>query len=110
MKKESDTALQIVARDIGLALEQKSYKEWKNQLVEKINSLLIEDFDRLISILYRMDVSEQKLKQLLKENATEDAAGIIADLMIERQAEKIKSRQQYRQQNRGSDIDENEKW
>lgn len=98
----------MAASEIGLALDQKGYKNWLPQLEEKINSLLVGDFDRLISILYRMDVSELKLKQLLKENQAEDAAKIIALLMIERQAEKIKSRRQFRQQD--NNIDENEKW
>lgn len=108
MEKETDAALQMVASEIGLPLKQKGYKEWKNQLAEKINSLLIGDFDKLISILYRMDVSESKLKQLLKESPARDAAMIIADLMIERQVQKIKSRQQFSQ--RDNNIDEDEKW
>ena len=108
MEKEQDAAIQMLASEIGLALGQKGYKKWIDQLEEKINSLLVEDFDRLISILYRMDVSELKLKQLLKENPAEDAAKIIAALMIQRQAEKIKSRQQFSQ--RDDTIDENEKW
>jgi hypothetical protein len=108
MEQEKDAPLQMVAGEIGLTLDQKGYKNWLQKLEEKINSLLIEDFDRLISILYRMDVSELKLKQLLKENQAEDAAKIIALLMIERQAEKIKSRQQFSQ--RDNNIDENEKW
>jgi len=108
MEKEQDAAIQMLASEIGLALGQKGYKKWIDQLEEKINSLLVEDFDRLISILYRMDVSELKLKQLLKENPAEDAAKIIAALMIQRQAEKIKSRQQFGQ--RDDAIDENEKW
>jgi hypothetical protein len=108
MEKEKDAALQMAAREIGLALHQEGYKNWLLQLEEKINSLLVGDFDRLISILYRMDVSELKLKQLLKENQAEDAAKIIALLMVERQAEKIKSRRQFNQ--RDDNIDENEKW
>jgi len=108
MEKEKNAAVQMVASEIGLVLDQKGYKNWLIQLEEKINGLLVGDFDRLISILYRMDVSESKLKQLLKENQAEDAAKIIALLMIERQAEKIKSRQQFSQ--RDNDIDENEKW
>ena len=66
------------------------------------------DFQKLVAILYRLDVSETKLKKLLSENHHADAALLIADLMIERQVQKIKSRQQFHQ--RGNDIDENEKW
>ena len=42
-----------------------------------------------------MDVNERKLKYLLQENVGEDAAVIIADLILERQTEKMKLRKQY---------------
>jgi hypothetical protein len=109
MEKEKSAALQMVASEIGLALDQKGYKNWLKDLEEKINSLMVGDFDKLISILYRMDVSELKLKQLLKENQAEDAAKIIAALMVERQVEKIKSRRQFSQRD-NNNIDEDEKW
>ena len=48
----------------------------------------------LVQILYRIDVSEKKIKTLLKENQGSDAGKIIASLIIERQMQKIKSRQQ----------------
>lgn len=101
-------AVESVAAELGLVFTAQYSSKWKDQLALKINHLLISDFDRLISILYRMDVSETKLKQLLNDNPTEDAGKLIADLMIERQAEKIKSRQQFSQ--RDNNIDENEEW
>ncbi|MBC7947337.1 MAG: hypothetical protein H7Y42_05620 [Chitinophagaceae bacterium] len=82
--------------------------QWLQELESEINRLLVDDFDRLISILYRMDVSEVKLKRLLKENPVEDAARIISALMIERQAEKLKSRQQS--SGRDKALDDEEKW
>jgi hypothetical protein len=45
---------------------------------------------------------------MLEQKEGENAAGLIADLIIERQQQKIKSRQQFRQ--RDNDIDEDEKW
>jgi hypothetical protein len=73
-----------------------------------INKLIEADFHKLISILYRLDVSETKLRQLLEENTGSDAGVIIADLIIERQIQKIKSRQQFGRKD--NTIDENEKW
>jgi len=70
--------------------------------------LIQSDFQQLILVLYRVDVNEDKLKYLLKENSEENAAIIIADLLIERQSQKIISRQQFNK--RGNEIDENEKW
>jgi len=77
-------------------------------LIDRINELLAHDFDKLISILYRMDVNEHKLRKLLSDHPADDAANIIAELMIERQIQKRKSRQAFRKDDPA--IDENEKW
>ena len=62
-------------------------------LTDKINFLIVNDFNKLIYILYRADINEQKLNRLLAENKKEDAGKIIAALFIQRHLEKIKSRQ-----------------
>lgn len=63
-----------------------------NKLAEEINQLILVNFERLVQLLYRIDVSEMKLKILLKENPDQDAGKIIASLIIERQLQKIKSK------------------
>jgi type III secretory pathway component EscR len=73
-----------------------------------INELIQTDFQKLVFILYRIDVNETKLKKILQENPGEVSGRIIADLIIERQLQKIKSRQQFSRQD--NNIDENEKW
>jgi hypothetical protein len=73
-----------------------SMEELQAQLAGFVNGLIQKDFQRLVSILYRVDVSETRLKQLLRQQPGEDAGRIIANLLIERQLEKIKTRQQYR--------------
>ena len=77
-------------------------------LTAHINQLIQTDFQKLVFILYGIDVNETRLKKILKENPGEDSGRIIADLIIERQLQKIKSRQQFSQQD--NNIDENEKW
>lgn len=78
-------------------------------LAERINYLIIHDFSLLIHILYRIDVSEQKIKILLKENADANAGRVLAVLVIERQLQKIRSRQQSGPGDKNT-IDENESW
>ena len=73
-----------------------------------INKLLLTNFERLVQLLYRIDVSEMRLKSLLKDNPKEDAGNIIASLIIERQAQKIKSRQQFK--NDEEQICNEERW
>lgn len=105
-----------ISKDLLPALAQKleihfhdgiTYEELKQKLASYINDFIVHDFEKLVQLLYRVDVSEQKLKQLLKENSGEDAGVIIAQLIIEREEQKLKSRQSYKQQD---DIAENEKW
>ena len=77
-------------------------------LAERLNFLVTNNFSLLISILYRLDISEKKLKQCLKDSKGNTAGDIIAALIIERQLQKIQSRQNFSQNS--SDIPEEEKW
>lgn len=97
-----------VASNLGLVVAGISYEEALQKLAQKINTLIDQDLHQLISILYRMDISEARLRSLLQEKEGENAGSLIAAMMIEREAQKIKSRQQYSQ--RDNDINEDEKW
>ena len=79
---------------------------WKIRLIDEIRHLLEHDFHKLVSILYRMDVSEGKLRGLLQENPDKDAAELIAALMLERAAQRQKSKEDYGRQNAENDTEE----
>jgi hypothetical protein len=99
-----------INQSLGIELQKTiSITELKNKLANYIHHLINNDFNKLVSILYRIDVSEQKLKLLLEGNRSEDAGMIIAELIIERQQQKLQSREQFRKTGENS-IDENEKW
>jgi hypothetical protein len=85
-----------------------SYRQLQALLSSHINDLIKNDFEKLIAYLYRIDVSEQKLKTLLKQFPEEDAGNIIASLVLERQEQKLKTRKQYSK--REDDFDSEEKW
>ncbi|MGG9970999.1 hypothetical protein ACQ33O_04315 [Ferruginibacter sp. SUN002] len=105
---EQQAIIQNINKDLAIALpENTSFEELRKLLAEHINFLIKTNFEKLVSILYRIDVSEPKLKQLLQET-TEDAGNVIADTIIERQLEKIKSRQQFSQ--RDNNISNEEQW
>ena len=103
---KNEQVLEEVSKELEVIVKDDSIT--KQVLVDKINDLINNDFQKLVSILYRMDVSETKLKQLLTENSGTNAALIIGDLMIERQTEKIRSRQQFNK--RDENISDDEKW
>lgn len=106
---ENNELVQQVNKELAITLSEKiSMEELHSQLAIHINELILHHFEQLISLLYRIDVSEAKIKSFLSRQTNENAGNIISTLIIERQLEKIKSRQQFRQQH--DDFDEVEKW
>ncbi len=57
-----------------------------SDLIAFINDCIQHDFNKLVQLLYRIDVSEEKLKYILQLNPNEDAAKLIASVIIERLA------------------------
>jgi hypothetical protein len=78
----------------------------KQQLAQYLNHLLLHDFPALVQLLYRVDVPEKKLKAVLADHAGEDAGVLMADLMIERQQQKMEARKNFRVKERYDDGEE----
>jgi hypothetical protein len=79
----------------------------KEDLIAWINQMIEKDFNGLLNLLYRMDINETKLRKMLFEIQHEDAAKIIAAMMIERQLQKEESKKLFKQE---GEIPEDEKW
>jgi hypothetical protein len=79
----------------------------KEDLSKAINHLIEMDFNALVNLLYRVDVDEKQLKQLLQSNTEMKAGDIIADLIILRLQQKANSRSRFKQQ---TDVPDDEKW
>jgi len=91
----------------SLSLHQPGETGSYAKLCDEINHLITADFHSLVNILYRMDVSETRISTALSGHPGADSAQIIADLMLERQAEKIKTRKQFES---NEDVPEDERW
>jgi hypothetical protein len=78
----------------------------KPQLEDAINEMIKNDFSRLVQILYRIDVSEAKLKYLLNSNPNEDAGKLIAQVILERLAATKKARESFHTSPRIDDTEE----
>jgi hypothetical protein len=105
---ESSNLIQALNESLEVSLPASLNRdELEAQLAEIINHLIIQDFSKLIQLLYRVDVSEQKLKDLLKQYSNTAAGSIIARLIIERQEKKIESRNSFGKHQTGSDE---ERW
>lgn len=68
-------------------------KAW---LIKEIEYLLHSNMERLMWILYRIDIDERKLKLLLENDNETPPAEIIANAIIKRQIEKYHSRKASR--------------
>lgn len=103
MEETSALILQLAEQVV-----QQSSQPELDRLTEYVRHLINEDFPALISLLYRQDVSEQKLRNLLAQQPGTDAAVLITGLLVERIAQKIKSRQAFSR--RDPSIPDEEKW
>ena len=70
--------------------------EFRVYLVDKLRNLLDNDYDKLINILYKIDVNESKLSELFSGKNRDDLPESLADLIIERSLQKVKFRQMYK--------------
>ena len=100
--------IKIIEQESILTDSGKASNECLLALSKRINDLILNDFEKLILLLYRLDVNEAKVIQLLKDYPHSDAGSMIATLIIERQLQKIKTRKTFRQGD--FNIDEDEKW
>ena len=74
-------------------------EEFRRYLTKKMQGLLDNDYNLLINTLYRIDISEKKLSELFSSRNRESIPQKLADLIIERQIQKINFRRKYREGN-----------
>src|SRR5215831_8793218 len=105
MNENESTLLSELSNKLEIDLpEKRSLEELKLFLSGYVDHLISNNPDKLVSILSRVDVSEKMLKENL-HNKEENASSIMAQMIIERQLEKIKSRERYKSTD---DISEDE--
>jgi GGDEF domain-containing protein len=66
------------------------------QVTRIVQQLLRTDLNRLLHILYRIDVEEHAVKQAMLASSEEDIADQIARLIIKRELQKAQTRFKYR--------------
>lgn len=65
-------------------------------LIERIAALLDGNPALLMHVLYRVDVAEREVRRVFAERSPADVPGDLADLLIERQLQKLRTRRRYR--------------
>ncbi len=75
--------------------ESEKFNAFRALLMRRIEELAEKDMDKLLWALYRIDVSEKKLHEVLPQTPPDQFSSTIADLIIERQKQKVESRKKF---------------
>lgn len=74
-------------------------EEFRKYLTDKMKDMLDKNYNLLINTLYRIDISENKLAELFSSKNKGTIPEKLADLIIEREIEKVNFRKRYRDGN-----------
>jgi hypothetical protein len=69
----------------------------RKQLIEKVKELMSRDYERFLNSLYRIDVSEKKVREILHSKDRTTIPEQLADLIIERQMMRVRTQILYKQ-------------
>lgn len=98
MKGDIELLQGLVVRDLDLREPATAFpgmEELRFWLTNEIALLMDSDMQKLMNILYRIDVSENEVKVAFSVN---HPAKEIADLIIKRELQKVETRRKYRDQ------------
>lgn len=90
--------LALVSRDLGLSTTPAVDAEEESLislLAERVAELLPDQHDLLFSLMYRLDIDEQKIQRALSPLAQEPAERGLARLIWERQKQRVITRRTY---------------
>lgn len=86
--------IKIISKDFDLE-QNLSENQLQQAMVDAFAYLIDNDFPKLIQILYKADVDQYKLKELLENTEGLSYAEVIANAYINRQLAKIETWKKY---------------
>lgn len=95
MEPSSKIDISIVQHFVLNASDDREYS--KQDIIDTINYLIEKDMEKLLFILYRIDVAEEKIRTSLANAVNQNAAEIIYQHIYERELEKAISRAKFSQ-------------
>ncbi|MFI5211571.1 MAG: hypothetical protein ACHQIH_01705 [Ignavibacteria bacterium] len=105
MENEINEVYSIISRNFEV---EKSGELTIDTLVKmlsvRIRELLEKNLEKLVSIMYRIDLNQAKVDKIFENISKDEIAYQLAVLIIERQIEKIRTRRLYK--SAGGEIEE----
>ncbi|MEO8512957.1 MAG: hypothetical protein ABI543_05330 [Ignavibacteria bacterium] len=97
MLSEPQEVFDIVSANFELKkCEVISLEDLHHILSERIRELLDKNVEKLVYILYRIDVGQKKTDDIFSNPSKDEIAALIADAVIERQLQKVHTRNIFR--------------
>jgi hypothetical protein len=72
------------------------YQELFEQIYPHIDNMMVEEYEKLLNIMYRIDLDEHKITAYLKQNPMADTSEVITDLILKRELQKVVIRNLYK--------------
>jgi len=96
---ENEQLASLINKDLGnqeegmlIALNGLDQNMIREKLAILIEHMMQDNFERLCQAMYRLDVSEAKFDQVMNERTPEEIPHAVADLIIEREMQKVRTR------------------
>ena len=104
MDSDTDEMRVVLARNWGLTAESPTAPTDRSALLEalagRVRHLLRRDFERLVTAMYSLDVNESQFREAVEGDETA-AARRVAELILEREFAKMRSRKRYASEDAG---------
>lgn len=87
----------LITKDFELPEIKEEFSEEKaiQILAKAISQLMDRNLERLLQVCYRIDLAENKLKQILHESEPDKVAPDLAKALWDRQKQKVEIRRRY---------------
>ena len=98
---ENKETTALILRDFELTDPQKEMTEGEllDYLAAAIDYMIEHKLDFLLSLMYRLDISEKKINDALLPGNEENANIAIAKLVLDRQKQRVATKRAYREKN-----------
>ena len=107
LKKMLSTSLNVETQSLQIIDTEEKLLDW---LTQRIDFMVSHDFERLIQLLYRIDVSESKLKAMIAQNDAFESSRVVAKMILDRQKQKIYWRDKFKNDVYDNEEEESERW
>lgn len=86
---------QLISKDFGIS-HVNTLDELRKILAVRLDELMVTNMEKLLSILYIIDVTQKKLDNIFESGSREEIPFLLADAIIKRQLNKVKTRNYYK--------------